>query len=859
MENGTGTATVLTENFDSSGYWSSTVDGGGTVTGYTFSKIRGVMTQLVEDQGRLNLTTDYTPDNLGRIELRLGPAHDIDLGGTTTTIRRARWNHYLDVTAEHRTFAGYRKTAGSVDQIVGPVTIVRLSDTLPPGYAGFGYRQVSRIDATYGSAGIPSATTSFPQNTWVRWTAELYSKANQVDEEWKYSVIPPSGHGSQTANYGKKGFGYDSGGRLNLTICAGGTIDKTTFNAMGWTVQEELGTSAGLTTTRTNEYYDNGGLKQVTLYAATNRVVDKTYDYRNRLVEDKTTVEKDGGGTWTLYTLYAYNNRDLVTSITNYHTSLSNKTGLQTNLYDALDRRYRHGLSDVNSSGVSTFVLTSSWYYDAAGRLAREAPAGTRLTTVSQYDAVGRVAAILKAAGSFSTSDPSSTANATVIEQEVYGWDNGGNLIRTTAKERFDAATGNGPLNSPTAEPRARISYIAFYPDALGREQARADYGTNGAAAWTRPATMPARSDTVLVTSTSYNAAGNVSATIDPDARETRPTFDAADRLTILVENYQASPGNDTRTTRYEYTDDGWLKKLLADNATTGQQITEWVYGVTTAQGSSLYSNRLVYQKKYPDFAGGSDLVTFKYNQQQEVTGITDQLGTVHAYAYDTLGRLLTDTATTFGSGVDNTINKLENAYNERGLLLRVASYNTSGGTKANEVSWVYNSFNQPTSEYQEHTGAVTGLRIQYSYADGSTNTIRQTGITSPNNTTITTEYLSSLNNALSRPDAIKESGSTLASFKYLGWGTLIDLKYDGASNANLLFQNGGTGDAGDIYTGLDRFGRLVETLWKTGSTELVHTSYGRNRASGVKWKRDVLGPCADAHPGHHRRSFLLV
>jgi YD repeat-containing protein len=71
--------------------------------------------------------------------------------------------------------------------------------------------------------------------------------------------------------------------------------------------------------------------------------------------------------------------------------------------------------------------------------------------------------------------------------------------------------------------------------------------------------------------------------------------------------------------------------------------------------------------------------------------------------------------------------------------------------------------------------------------------------------------------------------------------GTVVNLKYDAASNAEFTAVNGSTGDAGDIYTGLDRFGRLVETIWKAGSTDLVHTSYGRNRVSGVTWKRDIL------------------
>ena len=59
------------------------------------------------------------------------------------------------------------------------------------------------------------------------------------------------------------------------------------------------------------------------------------------------------------------------------------------------------------------------------------------------------------------------------------------------------------------------------------------------------------------------------------------------------------------------------------------------------------------------------------------------------------------------------------------------------------------------------------------------------------------------------------------------------------APDIELTFRNGGTGDAGDPYTGLDRFGRLVETIWKQGASKRVHSSYGRNRFGGVVWRRD--------------------
>jgi RHS repeat-associated protein len=141
---------------------------------------------------------------------------------------------------------------------------------------------------------------------------------------------------------------------------------------------------------------------------------------------------------------------------------------------------------------------------------------------------------------------------------------------------------------------------------------------------------------------------------------------------------------------------------------------------------------------------------------------------------------------------------------------------------------------------------------VQYGYANGSANTIRPTGLTSPDGSAVSWDYVSSLAGALSRPDAVKESSGsvTLATFKFLGKGRPVSLKYDAASNAEWTMRNGASsGDAGDVYTGLDRFGRLVETIWQAGSTELVHTTYGRHRVGGVTWQRNVLAHAMTGSP----------
>ena len=44
-------------------------------------------------------------------------------------------------------------------------------------------------------------------------------------------------------------------------------------------------------------------------------------------------------------------------------------------------------------------------------------------------------------------------------------------------------------------------------------------------------------------------------------------------------------PTDENNTTRFEYNLDGNLVKLIAENPTTGDQVTEWIYGVTIAQG----------------------------------------------------------------------------------------------------------------------------------------------------------------------------------------------------------------------------------------------------------------------------------
>jgi hypothetical protein len=89
-----------------------------------------------------------------------------------------------------------------------------------------------------------------------------------------------------------------------------------------------------------------------------------------------------------------------------------------------------------------------------------------------------------------------------------------------------------------------------------------------------------------------------------------------------------------------------------------------------------------------------------------------------------------------------------------------------------------------------------------------------------------------SLNDTISRLTGLYNGGSSMEQYSYLGLGTVvrrgqatgIDLRYYRATGESV-------GEAGDPYTGLDRFGRVVDQRWRKVS-DGSHTSRLRPRRS---------------------------
>jgi RHS repeat-associated protein len=439
-----------------------------------------------------------------------------------------------------------------------------------------------------------------------------------------------------------------------------------------------------------------------------------------------------------------------------------------------------------------------------------------------------------------------------VLNQTEWTFDKIGNAELVTARERFHDETDTGALGAPTTGVNARVSYSASYFDKADRLTASVDVGTNGGSAYTRPGTVPSRSDTVLVTEFGYNAAGLVETTTDPKGLVGKSFYDLMGRTTKTIENYVNGTVSDAddKTVEYTYHPNGQTKTLKALLTGGGYQTTEWVLGIT----SPIVSNDILKEMRYPDPSSGNASTTEKdaytYNQLGQVLTFTDRNGNVRTYSYDVLGRITMDAVTTLGSGVDGTVRRIEYAYDTQGNLFKITSYDAvSGGNVVNEVQREFNGLAQLTKEYQAVNGAVnTGSTpfVQYSYsfaASGSTNHSRLTSITYPNGRVITYNYATGLADNISRLSSITDGSTTLESYDYLGYGTVVKRGH-AQPGVDLTFikQSGESdGEAGDNYIGLDRFGRVKEQRWRSASADLDRWQYGYDRNSNRPYKENLV------------------
>jgi RHS repeat-associated protein len=168
----------------------------------------------------------------------------------------------------------------------------------------------------------------------------------------------------------------------------------------------------------------------------------------------------------------------------------------------------------------------------------------------------------------------------------------------------------------------------------------------------------------------------------------------------------------------------------------------------------------------------------------------------------------------------------------------------------ANEVAFEYGPWGAVTKSMQDHDAAATATdpNVQYAYEDGIASNeakyVRPDYVTYPGPSSRRVVYYnyptSGVGAALSRLSNIAPiSGSHFADYTYLGAGTMVDANYPAVANTPALTY----GTRVNSYSGLDRFGRVVDQKWQnqTGGAVKDQFKYGYDRTSNRLYRTNEL------------------
>jgi RHS repeat-associated protein len=894
-QNGSGAANSFTEVFDQYERRTWLKDARGFLTATTNDPVTGALMTQIQDVnsaiapapngwttpegGGLHLVSDFEFDDLGRETQSLGPVHEVDIDGVATSVRNAAWTVYADDTKQTLEASGYATGEASkyAFTLINPVKITT-RDQLD--------RVIEVVSATRADRnGALSASDSFPQSSYSRWKRTTYDDQKQIRSQRVYFLIPQQGFGESGVNYNETRYGYDARGRQNQIVQPSGTVQRTVYDSRGLAISNWTGTNdtaatdgdpAGGGAVGNNmravsvQQYDGGAaggagnLTQVSLpvddSAANNRVTTYGYDHRRRRVSD---IRTDGTTKWNIATTYDNQDRPVQASTSVVGGRLVSQS---RTCYDNCGQVYRQETDGVDpGTGSVVNTLASQNWYDLRGNIIKASKAGGASFTKTVFDSLNRrthsfIACVPGAAGVPSGCD-NDVSSDTVIEQNETIYDAAGNIILQIRRQRLDNASGTGPLQNVSAEPKARVSYTASWLDAAGRVRATANYGTNGGATLVRPPTAPARSDTVLVTTRRFKNDGEANAIIDPMGLETRWENDQAGRRVRLTENYVEGGGQNSRVSLYAWHPSGQLEKLTLQNSVTGDQVTRWVFG-STLKDSGVADNNLLRAKIYPESdnegsplgngpKGVYDRIEYTYNRHGDTVTFRDADETVHAYAHDKLKRLVSDSVTALGAGLDASVRRIERAYEDHGQLKTVTSFDAPvGGSIVNQVAFAYDAFGNLIADRQSHAGPVAAgvtPQVAYVHSAGDGNSTRRNSAIYPSGRMVNISYglANSIDEKLNRVTALNVTGESanLVEYTYAGLGWQVRVGYPVPNLALDYRQTPGepAGDGDDPYVGYDRFGRTVDMRWlnaaDNSSIERIQYGYDRNsrRASRVR------------------------
>jgi YD repeat-containing protein len=740
-QNGPGTADVTTDVYDTYGNQIWEKDPNGYISYNGVDLPTGAVVQFIQDLNTsslsglvddvvplptgwttptgagLNLVTAMQVDNLGRTTGETSPN-----GNVTYVI-------YDDPDHEVRIYTGWNASTGTT---TGPTQIYRedWSHSYAETITTFDAPAVSGTSGSYVPTGTETITAANIQSL----SRTLMNDSDQVIETDDYftmsgisSYSTTSFHlGTAGTNYYPTTYAFDAEGRQYQTTEPTGTIDVITYDGFDRAIGSWVGTNA--TTSDGNPFngnnagtgnnmvelesdvYDNGGAGDSNVTTTTdypgggqpNRITQTAYDWRDRPVASESGIATGDTTTPRSIAYTTYDNLDEPTERDTYDgtgilvSSLGSTGGVpnapssqllakQTAAYDDQGRVYQSSVYSVDpSTGTVGSSITTNAFYDHNGNVLAVFTPG-QPTMKYLYDGANRVTATYTTDGGavnnsgsplLDWSDAGSVANDVVVSETDTTYDGDDNTILTVSKDRLPTSntTTTGALDASLA----RISYVGDFYDAADRLTAEENVGTNGGSAWTLPSAPDSRDDSHLITSYTYDAAGNQDSSTDPRGIVAKTLFDMLGRTTETIAAYtNGVPTSDTnQTTTYTYDGNGDVLTMTAVMPSgTPSQTTAYIYGVGVSGG--LFSNDLFAGVEYPDpttgYASGSAAndVSYAYDNLGETTVKIDQNGTTHDYSYDPLGRLTLD-AVTLASGnpqnVDTSVLALGYSYNALSL-----------------------------------------------------------------------------------------------------------------------------------------------------------------------------------------------
>ena len=690
----------------------------------------------------------------------------------------------------------------------------------------------------------------------------------QLLEERAYFSIPASEPGTDGTHYDPTSYGYDDMGRRWRTKEAHGTITRVVYDALGRQTSRWIGTC--------DSTFSGGEAGTVNMVATEATVYDGGSAGGNSLVTTRTLFVEDTttGQRQTTYThdlrgnvvlatnpqaphlFYKLDNMDRVIAVGGFSSTASitvasddpttetaNRVSLSQTFYDEQGRVWkeqRHKI-DVSDGSDDDNLQTLSWY-DHFGRLVKRD--GSQLEKM-RYDRLDRQTHHFTLAVDNDSvyGDADDVAGDIVLVEDQTSFEEGEVVMQARIERLYDdkgASETTGALDTDgdsdalkytAANVKGRIQISAMWCDLLDRQVDRVEFGTYGGSDFDRDGmSVPARSDTALRVTYTYNDDGTLKEVTDPKGIVQRTEYDAMGRRTKVIANYtDGTPGGGThvdedQTVSYAYTN-GLQVTITADlPSPQTDQVTTYTYGVTkgsSAGDSEIAAGHLLQKVAYPDSASGTDVVSFAYNAQGQQVWKKDQAGNVEETDFDTAGRKTARRVTSLDGDFDGAILRISRTYNSRGLPELVTQYDAAtSGNVVDEVKYGYDSWGLLSSFAQDRnsavgaSGSVDHYEISYVWAKATSgrNALRLVSVTFPSGRTVTLSYRSTAylhDDEASRVTQILDEGTPVATYNYNGLDTVVGTTLDEPDVMSKQF-----GSTSGSFPDLDRFNRVVTSKW---------------------------------------------